>query len=165
MPKTGVGGWPRLLVLRPHNSLIGKPGCFWLSLLAQEVSDFMIILRAEARKRSLLRIWRQVYTTISFLSSLLYMSGEGDSQSSQYMPKITELPSGGHGIQRLTEAPSPGLSPLPLSGCCFQKPRGAEHPEKPGGDFQSRKGTPAPKSILGLTTHTHMRIPRRKNAF
>ena len=147
-------------MLRPHNSLIGKPGRSWLSFLAQEVSDFMIIRRAEARKRSLLRIWRQLYTTISFLSSLLYMSGEGDSQSSQYMPKITELPSGGHRIQRLTEAPSPGLSPLPLPGCRFQKPRGAEHPEEPGGGFQSRKGTPAPKSVLGLTTHAHTRIPR-----
>lgn len=43
------------------------------------------------------------YNMISFLSSLHYMSGEGDSQNSKYMPKITELPSGGHRIQRLTE--------------------------------------------------------------
>jgi hypothetical protein len=43
------------------------------------------------------------YNMISFLLSLHYMSGEGDSQNSKYIPKITELPSGGHRIQRLTE--------------------------------------------------------------
>ena len=43
------------------------------------------------------------YNMISFLLSLHYMSGEGDSQNSKYIPKITELPRGGHRIQRLTE--------------------------------------------------------------
>lgn len=43
------------------------------------------------------------HSMISFLLSLHCMSGEGDSQNSKYMPKITELPSGGHRIQRLTE--------------------------------------------------------------
>ena len=68
------------------------------------------------------------------------------------MPKITELPSGGHRIQRLTE-------PLP---CPFldatSRPRGPKALEEPGDDFRRGKNTQALKSILGLTIHIYKRM-------
>lgn len=145
-------------------SLRVKPGCSWLSFLVHWLYD-----KAKAGKWSLLWIWSQLSIALSHLilstfpSPLLSMSREGDSQSSNYTPKITELPSGRHGIQSLTEALSLGLSPLPLLICCFLKPMGSQAPHR--SRWWLKCGHTSSEIHPCLTEHTHARSPRGSNTF